>query len=78
MPFDAAFVEVAPTILDTVTSRLRDDDAQDVILVDDRHQLKATGAGPGLDLVSRAVEAAKFDALALATPVPSLSCSGNR
>lgn len=29
---DAAFAEVAPTILDEVTSRLRDDDAHDVII----------------------------------------------
>ena len=34
-----------------------------IILVGDRQQLQAIGAGPGLDLVARAVEAARVNTM---------------
>lgn len=39
------------------------DAAAKLILVGDRRQLQAIGAGPGLDLISRAVEAARVDTI---------------
>jgi len=42
---DAAFAEVAPTILDAVTSRLRDDDAHDVIIHRTRYVVRRLANG---------------------------------